>query len=177
MPERLDDVARGIEDEAAGLVGLFLAWTGDRNVADDLAQETCLEAWKSRERFREGHGLGAWMRGIAQNVLHRHWRRGRRAASVPLTPEVVELLAATWAETEKSDPATLRKEALGRCLEGLEPQQREVLSRRYEQEWSHEQLAADAGRTPDAMKMVLSRLRSKLHDCVEKRLARGLPHA
>ncbi len=178
MPDRSDlELASRLEAEARNLVGLFLAWTGDRNVADDLFQETCLEVWRSRSRFRPDADFGAWARGIARNVVLRHGRNARRNRSAPLTSEVMDLLASSWEAAGEAPPeAEERKSALRECLGALEDGQRAVLARRYEDGWSHERIAAGDGRSPDAVKMVLARLRSKLHACVERRLARGRAH-
>ncbi|MES2870947.1 MAG: RNA polymerase sigma factor [Pseudomonadota bacterium] len=43
--------------------------------ADDILQLTCLEAWRSRERFSGQATLSTWMCGIAQNLIRSHFRR------------------------------------------------------------------------------------------------------
>ena len=43
--------------------------------ADDIFQWTCLEAWRSKERFNGQATLSTWMCGIAQNLIRNHFRR------------------------------------------------------------------------------------------------------
>ena len=43
--------------------------------ADDILQLTCLEAWRSRDRFNGQATLSTWMCGIAQNLIRSHFRR------------------------------------------------------------------------------------------------------
>ena len=39
--------------------------------AEDLAQETLLEAWKAQDRLRDSSSRAAWLAGIARNVCLR----------------------------------------------------------------------------------------------------------
>lgn len=43
--------------------------------ADDIFQLTCLEAWRSKDRFNGQATLSTWMCGIAQNLIRSHFRR------------------------------------------------------------------------------------------------------
>lgn len=43
--------------------------------ADDIFQLTCLEAWRSKDRFNGQATLSTWMCGIAQNLIRNHFRR------------------------------------------------------------------------------------------------------
>ena len=43
--------------------------------ADDIFQLTCLEAWRSKDRFNGQAAPSTWMCGIAQNLIRNHFRR------------------------------------------------------------------------------------------------------
>ena len=47
---------------------------GDAHLADDLAQETFIQAHRSLVHFRGEAGFPTWLLGIA----HNHWRNARR---------------------------------------------------------------------------------------------------
>ena len=51
---------------------------GDRETADELLQQTCHEAARHRKIPRDENDCEAWLRGIARNLVRRHWRRARR---------------------------------------------------------------------------------------------------
>ncbi len=52
--------------------------SGDRSVAEDLTQETFLQAWRSFSRFQRGTSCRAWLQGILHFVWsHERRRRGR----------------------------------------------------------------------------------------------------
>ena len=51
---------------------------GDEALADDLAQETFLRAWRKLETFRAEARFSSWLFGIAVNEFRGHLRRDRR---------------------------------------------------------------------------------------------------
>lgn len=51
---------------------------GNQALADDCMQQTCLEAARSK-RLPAPDELELWLRGVARNVIRRHWRRARLA--------------------------------------------------------------------------------------------------
>ncbi|MEO7001577.1 MAG: RNA polymerase sigma factor, partial [Ktedonobacterales bacterium] len=65
---------RALAEERARLVALCTRLTGNADAADDLAQETLVEAWRSLTRLRDADGLGPWLSAIARNVCLR-WQR------------------------------------------------------------------------------------------------------
>ena len=177
MEERYSRMSEATEEpflarlttEARSLLGFLLMLSGDRHLADDLFQDTCLEAWRHQDRYVADQPFGAWVRGIARNVTLRHWRSAGRERSASLAPEVMEQLADAW---EPEDPviAKERVDALRACLDGLAPDHRTVIGQRYEQDWSHQRISQDSGRSTDAVKMLVMRLKRVLKDCVERRL-------
>ena len=168
MSDALEDslLAR-LTTEIRSLWGFLWMLTGDRTQADDLVQETCFEAWRQRSDRWPSGDLGPWLRGIARNVARRHRRRASQTRSATFEPEVMERLAVVWAEdpTSGSD----RLEALRICLEGLSAEHRTVLDRRYGEDWSHRRIGEESGRSEDAVKMLIGRLKQRLRDCVDRR--------
>lgn len=94
---------------------------GDRELADDLAQEALAKAWQSRETFRAGSNLKAWLFTILRNQFYSDRRRAWRQA--PWDESAAERVPSargeqTWA-VQLSDTA--------RALRGLPAEQREAL--------------------------------------------------
>jgi RNA polymerase sigma-70 factor (ECF subfamily) len=58
----------------AWLVRLCTRLSGNPDVAEDLAQETLIEAWRSADRLHSPDLWQPWLAGIARNVARR-WRR------------------------------------------------------------------------------------------------------
>src|SRR5213594_980177 len=51
---------------------------GDETEAQDLVQETFLQALKSTHRFRGDSLVYTWLHGILRNLSHRHLRKQKR---------------------------------------------------------------------------------------------------
>jgi RNA polymerase sigma-70 factor (ECF subfamily) len=64
---------------------LFMRRLGhDRQVSEDLTQESFLQAWQHISHLRNGKALNGWLYRIASNVSNLYWRKhkGREMASV-----------------------------------------------------------------------------------------------
>lgn len=70
------------------LRGLLLRLTrGDAELADDLAQETFLSAFRALDRFRGDATFGTWLYRIAWNAFLQHERKGKISVLEDLEPE------------------------------------------------------------------------------------------
>ncbi|MFJ4118943.1 RNA polymerase sigma factor [Pseudomonas psychrophila] len=61
--------------QAESSIDLYQLTVPNRAIADDIFQLTCLEAWRSKDRFNGQATLSTWMCGIAQNLIRNHFRR------------------------------------------------------------------------------------------------------
>lgn len=82
----IDDVLRGDRDAFRKILrgyGLSLRSYIATQVhhmedIDDLAQEVFFVAYRNLAEFRRGEDFGAWLRGIARNKVHDHFRSSSR---------------------------------------------------------------------------------------------------
>lgn len=137
--------------EHARLVRLCAHLTGDRDAADDLAQETLIEAWRQRHKLTDPNGASAWLSAIARNVCLRWARsRGRELArTAPFDGEVHQTSDAfdLDVELERDELATL----LDRALALLPPDTRDVLVQTYIHESPHAEIAERLGLSANAV--------------------------
>lgn len=119
------DVSQDFRTELLGLIPFLRAFArslcGNQEAADDLAQETLVKAWQSRETFIPGTNLKAWLFTILRNQFYSDRRRAWRQA--PWDQEAAERIPGggsdqSWA-AELSDTA--------RALRCLSDEQREAL--------------------------------------------------
>lgn len=70
---------RELFDRHQGRVyGFLLRRTRDRQLADDLFQETFLSVYRARKTWKPGRKFRPWLFAIASNVSRDHARRSRR---------------------------------------------------------------------------------------------------
>ena len=63
---------------APRLRAFAISFTGNRDRADDLVQETLMRAWANLDRFQGGTNLDAWLFTILRNQFHSEYRKYRR---------------------------------------------------------------------------------------------------
>src|SRR5688500_17427364 len=78
--ERLD-FDRILIEERARLVRLCSRFSGNPEAAEDLAQETLIAAWKSRDQLQSLEKLKPWTSAIARNICLTWLRQHSREQS------------------------------------------------------------------------------------------------
>ena len=113
--ESLDVLEVSLPFERARLVRLCAHLTGDQHIAEDLAQEALLIAWRSAHSLRDPDKRPQWLAGIARNVC-RNWARSQ-GRELPLVrrADVVESADDLDVELvlERDELAQLLDRALG----------------------------------------------------------------
>jgi RNA polymerase sigma-70 factor (ECF subfamily) len=152
--------------QRARVVRLCTAIVGHA-AAEDVAQETLLEAWRHRDRLVDPTGTDAWLNAIARNVCRR-WLRARGTdASLPTDvvpdlpgPELDDVL-------EREDVVDLLERALA-LLPGATGT---ALVAHYVDELSHAEIAERLGTSADAVSMRVSRGRARLRHLLQTEFA------
>jgi RNA polymerase sigma factor (sigma-70 family) len=148
--------------ERARIVGLCTTLTGNASVAEDLAQEVMLEAWRSVERLRDTERFSHWLSGIARNVCLRWMRKQERDRQHVIEPELeqdisLEELLAADIDVEFDLERKELIELLDRALALLPPTTRDVLVARYVEESSLAEVAERLGLQTSTVAMRLQR--------------------
>ncbi|MEZ5948724.1 MAG: sigma-70 family RNA polymerase sigma factor [Planctomycetaceae bacterium] len=135
---------------------------------DDVLQETNLVLWRKRAEYDIERPFATWACRIAQlQVLSLLKSRGQKT-HVSLSEQLLEELAD--ASRQQIEQADRRYEELRRCVQKLPASQQSLLRSRYQQNISVADLAQKHGRTPQALAMMLYRMRNLLKECVERAL-------
>ncbi|MBB5868254.1 RNA polymerase sigma-70 factor (ECF subfamily) [Allocatelliglobosispora scoriae] len=132
----------------SAVFGYVLRRTGDRVLAEELAQETFARATASFLGWRGGSPL-AWLFAIARNVVTDHHRRGR--PMVELEESLLPPDAFPDVEVETRD-----------LLSRLPEQSRRLLELVYLDGFTHAEVAAMTGRSPAAVRTAVWRARDTL---------------
>jgi len=154
------------DQHRARLWRTFTAWTGQPAIADDLTQDTLLEAWRSTRRPESEPDLTRWLFGVARNVLQRHRReQGIRAGTLMDLPDDAPSLALAStsldldAELERDDIESLLDAALAR----LPAESRQALLLRYVDELPQRDIATRLGISEKALEGKLHRGKRAMH--------------
>lgn len=179
--ERLDIIDTGepagasLAADRTRLIRLCARLTGDPDAAEDLAQETLLEAWRLRDRLRQpddAEGRVRWLAAIARNICLR-WQRshGRDRAHLISPAPSANPAAGAWPAAPASLEDTLAVDAdlelelerdeladlLDRALALLPPPTRDILIARFIHEKPQAEVAARLGVTEDVVAQRLHR--------------------
>lgn len=128
---------------------------GDIALADDLAQETFVHAWRNVARFQGRSSFLTWLFGIA----HNHWRNARRRQRTEsLQPAHLDTLEPIPSSVPLSD---LRAD-IDRALTSLAPDEQTTLHLCYQQGFSHSEIAAILDWPLGTVKTHLNRGKEKL---------------
>ena len=160
------------EATSSKLYGLALRVVSQRELAEDVLQETYLTVWRSAADYRATLSpplawLGLIVRSRALDLLRR-----RRAERLPQTQELDASIADTL-PSEAPTPldttqASEQAWALHQCLARLDGRQREVLSLAYLRDLSHGELAAQLRLPLGTVKTWIRRGLDQLRGCMAR---------
>lgn len=114
--------------------------TGDPALAEDLVQETYLQAWRSFDRFERGTNCRAWLYKILFRTIARH-RRRRDGDTVPVPGDDEPTVDARLAVPPAAGDPLARRRVLAAFATLSEPL-REVLLLADVQELRYREVAA-----------------------------------
>ena len=157
-------VQRLFVKEVSALRGMLWGLVPDRHHLDDIVQETFLTMTRKAGDFQEGTNFRAWLFTIARYKVLHSLREG--ALEQALAPDVIEALIAEAPEMDHFDERLIY---LRDCVKKLAPQTRRMLHLRYEKGLSIADVADRLGRRVNSIKVMLSRVRGMLRECIEHR--------
>jgi RNA polymerase sigma-70 factor, ECF subfamily len=129
---------------------------GNRDLADDLAQDAMVRAWAARQSYTPGSNFRAWIYMILRNQFYTTLRRNSRMVS--WDPEAAERLLVVDAAQHDG----LNVEDVSRALNKLPAEQREVLMLVGANGVSYEEAAEIMGCAIGTIKSRLARGRAAL---------------
>jgi RNA polymerase sigma-70 factor (ECF subfamily) len=163
--------ARGGDHEAFRLIferyckpvtGFIFDMVNDRALAEELAQETFVRAYRGLQTMREETRLSTWLFGIAKNVAYEQLRSRRRRPTVGIE-EIAEVPSGDKMPTPDGD--LLNKElgdVIQKALGGLDDDKRLVFTLKVFQQKSYEEIATITGFSIAKLKTDLHRARAEM---------------
>lgn len=156
---------RVFERHVGAIHGFLLRRCGDLTLAEDLASEVFLQAWRQRSRVQlHDASLRPWLYGVASNLVRQHWRSrsrfGRALARLPV--EVPDHGHDDLVARGLDDRARLRD--LRCAIDQLPADQAEVWFMRVWEELEYQAIAVALNLPVGTVKSRLSRARSRLRE-------------
>ena len=139
----------------------------DQGLAEDMAQEAFLKAFRLLERFRGDCAFSSWMYRVTCGVCLNELKRRKRRGEVALTPRHDR--AAPQPPPDVSDVPDLVR----RCVAKLPPRYAAVVTLYYLDEVSYEEIAQIMRIPMGTLKTWMHRARKQLRTIVEKEV---VPH-
>lgn len=136
--------------------------------AEDVVQRIAQELARRFDEYDSKRPFVGWALWIARSRVIDFYRTQDRTRVV-FSDELLGQLADTIAE--RADGRSHRREALEACLDELPPRSRRLLDLRYVEERSAAEMAQETGTTSGSVRVLLSRVRTVLASCIERRLA------
>jgi RNA polymerase sigma-70 factor (ECF subfamily) len=169
-------------------VRLAYLLTGDHDLANDIAQESFLLAYRGIKRFRLGEPFAPWFFRIVTNAARQQQRFARRRREISLdsldarapddsavhTLGVVAEVARAPFQAQRADPAEQvegaeAQAALLTLLDGLPQKQREAMALRYYMGYSDQQIAQMLGCRLGTVQQRLHAGRASLRQAILRR--------
>lgn len=138
---------------------------------DDVIQETNAVLWRKRADFAPGTDFAAWALTVAKFQVMAHWKYLKLRRWVTLDESVLEKLAGDMEEAMDPGTEDARVDALRECLGELREADRELILQRYWKKTRLQDFAVISGRSVDALKVTLFRLRAGLKRCIDGKMS------
>ncbi len=140
------------------LLALAQRMLGERNEAEDVAQEALLAIWRHAGRWQPGRArFDTWLHRVAMNLCHDRLRR-RREQPVEMAPDSIDPGPLPDAALHLAHGSAL----VERALQSLAARQREAIVLTYYQELPNVEAATAMDISVEALESLLARARRRL---------------
>jgi RNA polymerase sigma-70 factor (ECF subfamily) len=161
------------------LVGFFFHLLHDRPAAEDMAQETFLRIYRSRDRYEPTAKFSTWLFRIAHNLASNLKRSsGRRreislassadSAAHELQPEASSLAERSGLMPTRQLESREVRDVVRMAIDELSERQRTAVVLHKFEDMSYEEIGEIMGLGTIAVKSLLSRARLKLRESLER---------
>ncbi|ARN55908.1 RNA polymerase sigma factor [Sedimentisphaera salicampi] len=135
--------------------------------AEDIFQEASLIMWQKRASFKKGTNFLSWGRTIARfcakNYCRKHYSRNSY-----LDHEVLELIESE--NTKENHNCEIRKELLEECVENVSGPCKHLLSMKYQQRFTLNEIAGILNLSITAVHRRLSKTHDVLSRCIGRKM-------
>jgi RNA polymerase sigma-70 factor (ECF subfamily) len=158
---------RLVREHMNAVLGLAYNYVFDFSAAEDIAQETFVQAYQSLQNLRDGALFKVWLLKIARNKCIDTLRRAPRLVSLDQNKSVEREIMLRSAPPLEDQPFPFSEEELIGALDSLRRDYREIFIMKHIDNLSYKEIAEILGMTISAVGEKLYRVRSMLRDKLE----------
>ncbi len=142
-----------------------------QDLVDDIMQKALVIAIRKIANMDDGVSFAAWVCGILRNVARDEWKALHRRSQRERDglAEFIEQMAETTPDTSRFTDE--HHQQLQHCLKNLPERSQSIITLHYNLGMTCAEVAEEIASTGNAVKMSLSRIRQKLHSCIQEHLA------
>lgn len=133
--------------------------SGLSDVAEDLVQETFFKVWKGRDKYDDSRDFRAWLFGIGYKTFVDHLRQKKDLLSL----DGMDVIDQKTSNFDKTHDKLLVEKVLEKLADFPEDA-RDVIMLTYFSGLTSEEIAAELGKNPGAVRMIRMRSISKLQE-------------
>jgi len=169
------DPTQWVEQHGDFLFRYAISRLRERSAAEDAVQETFLAALRAMHQYAGSGTERAWLLGILKRKIVDNVRARMKEAALPSSGEELEHALFDEAGAWKSDPRIPEKavesrefwDAVGGCLDGLPPRQRDVFVLREMEEMKSADICSRLEISAANLWVLLHRARLRLARCMK----------
>jgi RNA polymerase sigma-70 factor (ECF subfamily) len=148
-----------------GLFGYLRTLVPNAADAEDVLQASAAVMWEKFDEFDPGTRFEYWAYHIARLQTLRYLKERKRGRLV-FSEAAITLLADRSIAVSSSTREVM--DSLDSCVEGLSPQDREILQLRFQPGATNRSVAVAVNRSESVVSRTLSRVYGNLLECIER---------
>lgn len=156
--EAFVSVVRYYEDRLATLIRYFI---GDENDAEDVLQDTLLQAWSTQHQLRDPTKFGPWLFQVARNRC-RDFLRGKHRRELPTSQIELERILNESRTTPQDQMESIRR--IRRAIEKIPNYEANTIKDFYFKGFTIGEIAKRTGRSDGTIKRRLSTGRNRIRE-------------
>ena len=146
---------------------LVIGIVRNQELAEELAQDVFLKAYKSLKKFRKESSFSTWIYRIAYNTAISETRKKKQHIR-SFDEQLEKTMNLTVEDYEVEETNEQRQVLLEKALKELFPEEKLILMLYYFEDKSVDEISAVAGLSQSNVKVKLFRLRNKLKSIMEQ---------
>lgn len=169
MPVDSEIVGRAFVRHRVSLAAYVWAIVHDDDLVEDVLQDVFAIALRKAVEIEECH-LNDWLRRAAR-LESLKALRNRTKDPLFFSQDTLDLMDAEWNETAQTHEISLKLKALHSCVEQLTPRARKIITMRYVHGMKPGKIAEQLGQKASSLYVTMSRILSRLGECVRTTIA------